>query len=85
MSDHPDPERDDRPDAGGGPPHDETDPAARDEADLDPGADTAMFQAFVDEAHGPTERGRASGVAFRLATLAGGLVLFVAIVWLLLR
>ena len=74
MSDHPDPERDDWPE-----------PTADADAELDPGADTAMFQAFVDEAHGPTERGRASGAAFRLATLAGGLVLFVAIVWLLLR
>ena len=76
MSDHPDPERDDWP---------EPTADADADAELDPGADTAMFQAFVDEAHGPTERGRASGAAFRLATLAGGLVLFVAIVWLLLR
>ncbi len=77
MSDHPDPEHDDRPDPPGDAAHDA-------DADLDPGADTAMFQAFVDDAQGPAERGRASGVAFRLATLAAGLVVFVAIVWLLL-
>ncbi|GEM_PF-4701726 len=78
MSDHRDPERDDRPDRA-------EDAGNEPDADLDPGADTAMFQAFVDDVEGPAQRGRASGAVFRLATLAAGLVLFVAIVWLLLR
>lgn len=46
----------------------------------DPGADTGAFQAFQDGVgeHRPTS------TAFRLWTLAGGLVAFVLLVWLLL-
>lgn len=48
----------------------------------DPAADTGRFQRFAEQEL-PPERGGSS--AFRLLTLAGGLVVFAGIVWLLLR
>ncbi len=50
----------------------------------DDSANTQMFRAFVERNDTPEPR-RAVGVPFRLLTLAGGLLAFVAIVWLLLQ
>jgi hypothetical protein len=66
--------------------------------ELDPGASTEMFQAFVrGEAAGGraaqdpsagygagAEPGKAVGAPFRLLTLAAGVVAFLVIAWLLL-
>ena len=59
------------------------------EPDIDPGADTGRFRAFVqgddgEVVSGPAERG-GSNRGFRLATLAVGLVVFAGVVWLLLQ
>jgi hypothetical protein len=51
-----------------------------DDDSRDPAADTGQFQRFADEGAAPS-----GSNLFRLLTLAGGLVAFVAIVWLLLR
>lgn len=52
------------------------------ENELDPGAPTEMFQAFVDRPEPETARG--TGVALAVASLIGLLVM-VAIVWFVLR
>ena len=49
----------------------------------DVGANTEMWQAFA--AQPEPERRKAVGAPFRLLTLLAGLVVFVLIVWLLLR
>lgn len=53
--------------------------------ELDPAADTSMFQAFVQrgDQEQPVQRGKAVGAPFRILTLLGGLVVFALIVWLL--
>ena len=57
------------------------------DTDLDPIADTTMFQAFVarPELGDPADPQRAVGAPFRLATLLVGLGVFAGLVWLLLR
>lgn len=56
------------------------------EADLDPSADTTMFQAFVQRAEEPdAQRGKAVGAPFRVLTLVIGLAIFAGLVWLLLE
>ena len=62
-----------------------TDPADRpaDPAPVDESAGTQMFRAVVDRPE--AERPRAGGVPFRLLTLGIGLLVFVGIVWLLLK
>ena len=47
------------------------------------GADTQMFRAFVERED--TDQSKQSGTAFRLITLAIGLLVFAGIVWLLLK
>ena len=49
----------------------------------DEGADTQMFRRFVERDEDSAPVG--SGNAFRLLTLAIGLLVFAGIVWLLLR
>jgi hypothetical protein len=53
--------------------------------DLDPGADTATFRAFASGGDTPSERPRAAGVPFRIATMLVGLAVFAGLVWLLLQ
>ena len=63
-------------------------PDASRDADLDPAADTTMFQAFVqraEEGEQDFHTGRPVGAPFRLATLLVGLAVFAGLVWLLLR
>jgi hypothetical protein len=50
--------------------------------DLDPAANTQMFQAFVDRAE-PEESGRGKRIALAGAALAG-LVIVVVLAWLVL-
>lgn len=57
-------------------------PGADDPEDV--GANTEMWQAFAAE-RPETERPKAVGAPFRILTLVGGLVVFVLIVFLLLR
>lgn len=55
--------------------------------ELDPAADTTMFQAFVNRAE-PEERvvrGKAVGAPFRVLTLLIGLAVFAGLVWVLLK
>ncbi|HWH33329.1 MAG TPA: hypothetical protein VNU01_11730 [Egibacteraceae bacterium] len=63
-------------------------PDASRDADLDPAADTTMFQAFVQRAEQGQQdprTGKPVGAPFRLATLLVGLGVFAGLVWLLLR
>lgn len=61
-----------------------SDPRPSDD-ELDPGADTATFRAFAAGGDASSERPRAAGVPFRIATLVVGLVVFAGLVWLLLQ
>lgn len=58
-----------------------TDPAPRDDP-MDPTADTARFQAFVEGAAEPVRPERV-GVPFRVLTLLAGLVVLGGLLWLL--
>jgi hypothetical protein len=62
-----------------------TDPD-RDPAEDDPGANTEMFRAFV-QGHEPgqQELPESTRTPFRMFTLLIGIVVFVALAWLLLR
>ena len=53
------------------------------EDELDPGASTEMFQAFVDRAEPEASRSSWAGVAVAGVVLAG-LLIVVALVWLVL-
>lgn len=55
-------------------------------AEPDDGADTQMFQRFVEnERRDRVERPKAVGAPFRILTLLGGLAVFAVLVYLLFK
>jgi hypothetical protein len=64
-----------------------TDPTGPDRGpgEEDPGADTEMFRAFVQGREGGQPEPASTRTPFRAWTLLVGLVVFVALAWVLLR